>query len=68
MATFAVPAVDARCPLCGVSILVVARSGKVTAWDLHPLPLYRRRGSGEGYMVCDDCGSLAELPDDLTLN
>ena len=59
---------DARCPVCGVSILSIARSGRVTAWDLHPLPLHRRRGSGEGYMVCDDCGSLAELGSDLTVN
>jgi hypothetical protein len=40
----------------------------VTAEDLHPVPLHKRGGSGEGYMLCDDCGVLAELPSDITLN
>jgi hypothetical protein len=66
MATFVV-GVDARCPLCGESILSISRAGYVEAADLHPVPLYRRR-SGEGYMLCDDCGTLAELPSDVTLN
>lgn len=60
-------AVDARCPVCGSSILAVGRSGRVLTEDLHPIPLHRRRGK-EGYMVCDDCGVLAELPANLTLN
>ena len=59
---------DARCPLCGSPILSVGRSGRVMAEDLHPVPLYRRGGAGEGYMLCDDCGVLAELPRDITLN
>jgi hypothetical protein len=45
----------------------MGRSGRVTAAEFHSLPLYRRRGSAEGFAVCDDCGRLAELPD-LTLN
>ena len=61
-------AVDARCPLCGDSILSVGRSGRVIAEDLHPVPLYRAPGAAEGYMLCDDCGVLAELPPDITLN
>jgi hypothetical protein len=32
------------------------------------VPLHPRGGSGEGYMVCDDCGVLAELSAELTLN
>ena len=68
MATHVVGSVDARCPLCGESILSIGRGGHVTAEDLHPIPLYRRGGSGEGYMLCDDCGVLAELPSDITLN
>jgi hypothetical protein len=66
MAAFAV-AVDARCPLCGTSILSVGRGGRVSAEDLHPVPLYTGRG-GQGYMVCEDCGVLAELPRNITLN
>jgi hypothetical protein len=66
MAAFAVP-VDARCPLCGTSILSVSRGGHITAEDLHAVPLYNN-GSCEGYMLCDDCGLLTELPTDLTLN
>jgi hypothetical protein len=38
------------------------------AEDLHAVPLHRRGGAGEGYMVCDDCGVLAELSAELTLN
>jgi len=68
MATTSVVALDARCPLCGCAILTVGRGGRVLAEDLHPVPLHRRGNSGEGYMVCDDCGVLAELPQDLTLN
>ena len=60
--------VDARGPLCGCSILSIGRGGHVTAEDLHPVPLHKRGGSGEGYMLCDDCGVLAELPSDITLN
>jgi hypothetical protein len=68
MATTFVVGVDARCPLCGESILSINRGGHVETADLHPVPLYRRRGTGEGYMLCDDCGVLAELPSDITLN
>jgi hypothetical protein len=67
MAAFLV-GVDARCPLCGTSILSVGRSGRVLAEDLHPVPLFKAGHSGEGYMLCDDCGVLAELPSDITLN
>src|SRR5262245_51808973 len=67
MAAFVV-AVDARCPLCGSLVLSVGRGGRVTAEDLHPVPLYRRGGAVEGYMLCDQCAVLASLPADLTLN
>jgi hypothetical protein len=67
VASFAL-AVDARCPLCGVPILSVDLGGRVEASDLHPVRLYRSRGAAEGYMLCDECGLLAELSPDLTLN
>ena len=63
-----VTAVDARCPLCECSILTIGRSGHVTAEDLHPVPMRRMRGSVEGYMLCGECGTLAQLPHDLTMN
>ncbi len=63
-----VQAADARCPLCGSTILSIGRNGRVEAEDLHPVPLYRSRHAGEGYMLCDECGVLAELPADITLN
>lgn len=67
--TSVVVGMDARCPLCGSPILSFGRGGRVLAEDLHPVPLHRRGvGAGEGYMVCDDCGMLAELPHDITLN
>jgi hypothetical protein len=61
-----VTGVQARCPLCGSPVLSLARSGKVVAFDLRAIPL----GSefGRGYMLCDDCGVLADLPAGLTLN
>ena len=68
MATTTVVGVDARCPLCGSPILSVSRGGRVMAEDLNPVPMHRRGGIDEGYMLCDDCGVLAELPQDLTLN
>jgi hypothetical protein len=60
--------IEARCPLCGNTIMSVTRGGRVMAEDLHPVPMHKRGGSGEGYMLCDDCGVLAELPSDLSMN
>ena len=67
MAAFTL-AVDAKCPLCSTSILTVTRGGLVLADDLHPVPLRRSNRPGEGYMLCDDCGMLADLPLNSTLN
>jgi hypothetical protein len=67
MAAFAL-AVDARCPVCGAPILSVGASGRVLAMDLHLVPLRTHDRPGSGYTVCDDCGILAELTTDLTLN
>jgi hypothetical protein len=66
MTTDLLAAVDARCPLCGESILSIDGGGRVTSEDLHPIALSRR--AGEGYMLCDDCGMLADLPANLTIN
>lgn len=68
MAAVPVMAVDARCPLCGTPVLSVGRGGKVIAYDLHPVPLYRSGFNGQGFMVCDDCGTLAGLNPAQTLN
>jgi hypothetical protein len=68
MAAFAL-AVDARCPVCGAPILSVGVSGRVLAEDLHLVPLRTHdRRLGQGYTVCDDCGTLAEMTEELTLN
>ncbi len=67
MATL-VKSVEAPCPLCGSSILSVGLGGHVESEDLHPVPLFRSSRYWEGYMLCDDCGTLAELPSDITLN
>jgi hypothetical protein len=61
-------AVDSRCPLCGTAVLSVGRSGRVLSEDLHPVALFRTGGSTQGYTLCDDCGVLADLPAELTLN
>jgi hypothetical protein len=67
MAAFTL-AVDARCPLCGTTILRVNHGGLVLSEDLHPVPLRRAHRPGEGYMLCDDCGMLADLPLNSTVN
>jgi hypothetical protein len=59
-------AVSACCPLCGSRVLSVARNGRVLDKDLHPVRLGEELG--RGYSLCDDCGILANLPGDLTLN
>lgn len=61
-------AMDARCPLCGDSILSIGSTGRVIAADVHPIPLMKHGLSGEGFLVCDSCAFLAHLPDDITLN
>ena len=59
-------AVQALCPLCGTSVLAIGAGGRVVAQDLHPILL--GPDLGRGYMLCDDCGVLADLPTNLTLN
>lgn len=56
------------CPLCGDAILDVGRDGRVVASEARPIPLHRYGLSGEGYLVCDACAFLAQLPADVTLN
>ncbi len=58
--------VQACCPLCGSPVLSVSRGGRVFDEDVHPIQLGRE--TGRGYMLCDDCAILADLPGDLTLN
>jgi len=58
-------AVQARCPLCGSPVLSVGRGGRVETEDWHPVLL---GAFGRGYTLCDDCGVLADLPTNLTLN
>ncbi len=65
MGTPVVSGVEARCPLCGSPVLSVARSGRVVAADQRAIPL---GDLGRGYLLCDDCGVLADLPVGLTLN
>ena len=67
MAAFTL-AVDARCPLCRASILTVSRGGHLMSEDMHPVPLRRSHRPGEGYLLCDDCGILADLPYNSTVN
>ncbi len=59
---------SARCPLCGESVLDVSSEGRVWAAEVRPIPLYKHGLTGEGYLVCDSCAFLAQLPADVTLN
>jgi hypothetical protein len=58
--------IQAQCPLCGSPVLSIGRGGKVMSEDLHPILL--GPDIGRGYSLCDDCGVLADLPTNLTLN
>jgi hypothetical protein len=58
--------VQAFCPLCGSPVLSVGRTGRVFDDDAHPIQLGPELG--RGYMLCDDCAILTNLPSDLTLN
>jgi hypothetical protein len=60
--------VDARCPLCNESILSINSRGRILTEDMHPIPLHTHGRQGEGYMVCDGCGFLAQLTARLPLN
>jgi hypothetical protein len=59
-------AIQASCPLCGSPVLSIGQGGRVMSEDLHPILV--APDSGRGYSLCDDCGVLADLPTDLTLN
>jgi hypothetical protein len=63
-----VGALRARCPLCGSPIFSLGQGGPLEAEDFHPIPLSRIGAAGEGYMLCEDCGVLAGLRADLSLN
>ncbi len=66
MGTTTIAAIHAQCPLCGSPVLSVSRGGRVISDALHPIRL--GTDSGRGYSLCDDCGVLAHLPTNLTLN
>ena len=66
MGTSITTPVEARCPLCGSPVLSVARSGRVFVLEVRAIQLGSE--SGRGYTLCDDCGVLADLPSNLTLN
>ena len=66
MGTAIAIAVEAHCPLCGSPVLSVASSGRVVTFDMRAIPLGNE--FGRGYTLCDDCGVLADLPTNLTLN
>ena len=61
-----IAAVQALCPLCESPVLTVGRSGRVFSEDLYPIQLGPELG--RSYTLCDDCGLLANLPTNLTLN
>jgi hypothetical protein len=58
--------VEANCPLCDSPLLSVARSGRVVTFDMRAIALGNE--FGRGYMLCNDCWVLADLPAGLTLN
>jgi len=58
----------ARCPLCGQVLLTVGRGGRVTTGDLRGLTLVSSSAGGASFLLCDDCGRLAESPDGLSVN
>ena len=58
-------AVHAQCLLCGSAVLSVGAGGRIESEDLHPIVVPE---AGRGYMLCDECGVLADTPTDLTLN
>jgi hypothetical protein len=60
--------VDTSCPLCGTSLLSVDFDGRVEVELLHPVPLHKNRDASEGYVICEQCALLANLPSTITLN
>jgi len=59
-------AVQTRCPLCGSPVLSFGRGGQIEREELHPIQL--GPDFARSYTLCDDCGILADLPANLTLN
>jgi hypothetical protein len=60
--------VDTACPLCGTSLLSVDLDGHVEVELLHPVPLHKNRDASEGYVICEQCALLTNLPASITLN
>jgi len=61
-----ITAVQPQCPLCGSPVQSFVRSRRAFAEDPRPLSLGPELG--RSYTLCDDCGVLASLPSNLTLN
>jgi len=61
-----ITAVQGLCPLCGSAVQSFGRSRRAFAEDLRPISLGPELG--RSYTLCDDCGLLANLPSNLTLN
>lgn len=59
---------DTRCPLCGSPILTLGAGGRVTWAEARVVPIGAQRAGVSGYLVCEDCGLLAELPAPARLN
>ena len=68
MHAIAAGGVETQCPLCDGPMLTVGRGGQVDADEPYAVPLHRRGRFGEGFTLCDECGMLADLPPDVTLN
>jgi hypothetical protein len=54
--------------LCGDSILTVSSRGRILSEDMHAIPLHTHGRHGEGYMVCDGCGFLAQYSRTRSVN
>jgi hypothetical protein len=61
-----ITAVQALCPLCGSPVQSFVRSRRAFAED--PRAVSPGPELGRSYTLCDDCGVLANLPSNLTLN
>jgi hypothetical protein len=66
MASPVVSAVEMECPLCGRAMRTTGPFAD--GGGAHLVALFKHGGGAEGFLLCAECGMLADFPAGITMN